>query len=80
VGRDSSPSATPLPPLPPRDEGLVDVATEIGREDHDAFQILEPLVQVVSLDVGVAVLRIPDIGALARQRAGLVEKLDPLGR
>ena len=39
-----------------------------------AFQVLEPLLQVVSLHVGVAAARISDAGPFAKQRAGFVEK------
>ena len=55
-------------------ECLVDVLAQIGGEYRDALVLLHLLQQVGDLDVGVAVVRILHVGALAEQRVGLVEE------
>ena len=60
----------------PARERLVDVAAEIRREDHQAAVLLELLQQVRDLDVGVAVVRILHLRALAEERVRLVEEED----
>ena len=45
-------------------------------EDRQAAVRLHPLQQVVDLDVGVAVVAVLDLAALAEQRVGLVEEQD----
>ena len=45
----------------------------VARIDH-ALVLLHPLQQVADLDVGVAVVGVADLGALAEQRVGLVEE------
>ena len=44
------------------------------------FEALHALEQVADLEVGVAVVRVPDLGALAEQRVGLVEEQDHVAR
>ena len=63
----------------PAHERVVDVLAEVGREDHGARIALHLLQQVGDLDVGVAVVRVRDLGALAEQRVGLVEEEDRVG-
>ena len=50
----------------------------VARIDH-ALVLLHALQQVADLDVGVAVVRVPDLAALAEQRVGLVEEQDGVG-
>ena len=58
----------------PAQERLVDRGCAVGRQDDEAGERLDPLQQVVDLEVGVAVVRVADLGALAEQRVGLVEE------
>ena len=60
----------------PADERLVHVLAEVRREDGDAVVVLHPLEQVADLDVGVAVVGVAHLGALAEQGVGLVEEQD----
>ena len=55
-------------------ERLVDVAPEVGGEDDDAVVLLELLQEIGDLDVGVAIVRVLDLAALAEERLGLVEE------
>ena len=50
--------------------------SHVGRQDRQAAVGLHPLQQVVDLDVGVAVVAVLDLAALAEQRVGLVEEQD----
>ena len=63
----------------PADERVVDVALVVGRQDHRAGVGLHALEQVGDLDVGVAVVGVRDLRALAEQRVGLVEEQDRVG-
>ena len=63
----------------PAHERVVDVLAEVGGEDDRARVALHLLQQVGDLDVGVAVVRVGDLGALAEQRVGLVEEEDRVG-
>ena len=58
------------------DEGVVHVVAQVGRQDDDAVVLLHPLQQVADLDVGVAVVGVLDLGALAEDGVGLVEEQD----
>ena len=58
----------------PAGERLVDVGAQVGGQDGEAVEGLHPLQQVGALDVGVAVVRVPDLRALAEDRVGLVEE------
>ncbi len=51
-------------------------ALHVGRQDRQAAVRLHALQQVADLDVGVAVVAVLDLGALAEQRVGLVEEQD----
>ena len=67
----------------PAQEGAVEGGLPVGGQDGQAAVVLHALQQVVDLDVGVAVVAVLDLGALAEQRVGLVEEEDraaPLGR
>ena len=55
-------------------EGRVDVLGQVGGEQGHALVALEPLQEVGHLDVGVAVVGVGDLGALAQERVGLVEE------
>ena len=48
----------------------------VGGQDRDALEALHALQQVVDLEVGVAVVRVLHLGALAEERVGLVEEQD----
>ena len=56
------------------EERVVDVALEVGRQHDQPVVRLQPLQQVRHLDVGVAVVGVLDLGALAEQGVGLVEE------
>ena len=60
----------------PAQEGLVEVLLAIGGEDREALEALHALEQVADLEVGVAVVRVLDLGALAEERVGFVEEQD----
>jgi hypothetical protein len=61
-------------------ERLVDVVAEVAGEDHRTLLRFQLLQQVGHLDVGVAVVRVPNLGTLAEQGVGLVEEQDgPVG-
>ena len=60
----------------PPHERVVHVAAEVGRQHDGPVVLLHPLQQVADLDVGVAVVRVLDLAALAEQRVGLVEEQD----
>ena len=64
----------------PAQERLVEVLLAVGGEDREALEALHALEQVADLEVGVAVVRVLDLGALAEQRVGLVEEQDHVGR
>ena len=66
----------------PPGERLVEVGAQVRGQDRDAVEGLHALEQVGDLDVGVAVARVLDLGALAEERVGLVEEqhgVDPVG-
>ena len=58
----------------PARERRVDVRAQVGGEDDDAVERLHALQQVGDLDVGVAVVGVADLRALAEQRVRLVEE------
>ena len=58
----------------PARERLVDVRPQVRREDREPVEGLHALQQVGALDVGVAVVRVLHLGALAEDRVGLVEE------
>ena len=62
------------PARQPALERGIDRGAEVGGEHRDAFEGVESLQQVVDLEVGVAIDRGPDLGALGEQRVGLVEQ------
>src|SRR5205814_1680216 len=66
----------------PPDESLVDVLAEVAGEDDRALVLLDALEEEVDFDVGVAVVRVFDLRALAEDGVGLVEEEDgvALGR
>src|SRR5205823_1940895 len=51
----------------------VDRALEVGGQDRDALEAIEPLQQIVGLEVRVAIVGRLDLAALAEQRVGFVE-------
>ena len=55
-------------------ERLVDGLRQIRRQHGDALERFQPLQQVVDLDVGVAVMRVLNRGALAEQRIRFVKE------
>ena len=59
-----------------RRKAVVERALHVGREDRQAAIGLHALQQVVDLDVGVAVVAVLHLAALAEQRVGLVEEQD----
>src|SRR5205823_6319977 len=60
-------------------EGIVHVAAEVGGEDNDALVFLHFLEQIGDLDVGVAIVRVLDFGALAEEGVGFVEEENSVG-
>ena len=58
----------------PAGERLVDVGAQVGRQDRQAVEGLHALQQVGALDVGVAVVGVAHLAALAEHRVGLVEE------
>ena len=60
----------------PAGERLVEILAPVGGEDREAVEPLHALQQVADLDVGEAVVRVLDLGALAEQRVRLVEEQD----
>ena len=48
----------------------------VGRQDRQAAEILHALQQVIHFDIGVAVVAVLDLRALAEQGIGLVEEQD----
>ena len=60
----------------PPEESLVDVLPQVRGEDDNALELLDALEQVTRFNVGVAVVRVLDLGALAEERVGLVEEED----
>src|SRR6188508_303133 len=60
----------------PTREGLVDVGPEVGGEDGKPVEALHPLKQEGTLDVGVPVVGVLDLGAFAEHGIGLVEEED----
>lgn len=59
-------------------ESIVHVALEIGAQDAQPAEFFHSLEQVRHLLVGKAVVRIADVGALAKQRVGFVKKQYPV--
>ena len=49
---------------------------QVRRQDRQAAVDLHPLQQVADLDVGVAVVAVLHLAALAEERVGLVEEQD----
>ena len=60
----------------PAQEGRVERVLEVGGQDRQAPVGLHALEQVADLDVGVAVVAVLDLAALAEQGVGLVEEED----
>ena len=60
--------------LEPARERRVDVLAQVRREDGEPLEALEARQQIRRLEVGVAVVRVADLGALAEERVGLVEE------
>ena len=60
----------------PPHEGGIERGLAVGRQNREPAKILHPLQQIVDLDIGVAVVAVLDLGALAEQRVGLVEEQD----
>ena len=58
----------------PAGERRVEVAAQVGRQDRDAVEPLDPLQQVGDLLVGVPVPRVLHLRPVAEQRVGLVEE------
>ena len=58
----------------PAGERLVDVGAQVGRQHRQAVEGLHPLQQVGDLDVGVAVVGVAHLAALAEHGVGLVEE------
>ena len=66
----------------PAGERVVDVGAQVGGQHGQPVEGLQPLQQVGALDVGVAVVGVSDVAALAEDRVGLVEEqhgVDPAG-
>jgi hypothetical protein len=63
--------------LEPAGERVVEVLAQVGGEDRDAVEGLDALQQVGDLLVGVAVVGVLALAALAEQGVGLVEEQDP---
>ena len=66
----------------PAGERLVDVGPEVGGEDREPVEGLEPLEQVGALDVGVPVVGVAHLAPLAEDGVRLVEeqhRVDPAG-
>lgn len=55
-------------------ERLVDVGAQVGGEQRDAVEGLQPLEQVGALHVGVLVVRVLDLRPLPEDGVGLVEE------
>jgi hypothetical protein len=60
----------------PAHERLVHVAAQVGGEHDDAVVLFHLLQQVADLDVGVAVVGVAYLRALAEQGVGLIEEQD----
>ncbi len=60
-------------------EGLVDVGPQVGGEQGDAVEGLQALEQVGALHVGVLVVCVLDLGALAEDGVRLVEEQHGVG-
>ena len=60
----------------PAQECGVEVVLLVGRQDRQTPVALHPLEQVADLDVGVAVVAVLELGALAEEGVGLVEEED----
>ena len=63
----------------PAGEGLVERGGPVARQDDDPGVQLDPLEQVVDLEVGVAVAGVGHLAALAEQAVRLVEEQDDAG-
>src|SRR5882672_2179508 len=60
------------------DERRVDVLAEVGGEDRQAIEALEPGQEICGLEIGVPVVRVAYLSALAEQRVRLIEQQDRL--
>ena len=58
----------------PSGEGWVDVGFFVAGHHDNASEVFDELEQVVGVGVGVAVVGIPNIGTLGKQRVGFVKK------
>ena len=58
----------------PPHESRIEILAAVGRQDGDAVEALDPLQQIVDLDIGEAVVRVLHLRAAAEQRVGLVEE------
>ena len=58
----------------PSKECLVEIASEIGGQDRQAVETFQPLQEKIDGDVGITVVAVLDLGALAEERVGLVEE------
>ena len=59
-----------------RRNARIERALQVGRQDRQAAIGLHPLQQIADLDIGVAVVAVLHLAALAEQRVGLVEQQD----
>ena len=58
---------------------LVEMGVLVGGQDGDAAVLLEPLQEEIDGDIGVAIVRVPDLGASGEERVGLVEQQHGVG-
>lgn len=62
--------------MKPARERVVDLGAFSGGEDRDAGVFLDFLEEIINLNVGVSVVAIMHLSALAKERIGFVEKED----
>ncbi len=60
--------------IQPASEGLIQVRTQVRGQDGDAIEQLHALEQVRNLDIGVSIMGVLDVRALAEHRVRLVEQ------
>ena len=58
----------------PPDEGLIQILAQVRRQDGDAFVLFHFLQQIGNLHIGIAVVGIAHLGALAEECVGFIEK------